>query len=463
MPYPMPENEAARLSFLHDLGLGHAQPLDAQPVEEIQALCEVAAGIAGTEIALVSLIGEDEQAFIANTGLDGWRGTPRDEAICAHTIMQSGHMTIEDASKDARFADFGLVTGTPAIRFYSGYTLEPAAEMRIGALCVADRRAMTLSAETKAQLERIGRAIATLLLVNRDKLHLTRALAQAVRQADEIAELAASARHADERRLEAERARGERERETSRLKLELEAKEEKMSLHRKFVSMVSHEFRTPLSIIDGHARSVGRKAEEITPPDLRGRMLSIRTGVQRLLQIIESVLSSSRLAAGVIQPQPEYHNLQRLVQEVCADLASFQESHRIEVDASACPVSFYGDPALLRQALSNLLANAIKYSPDASRVEVSSRITASGFAISVRDYGLGIPEDEIPGITTAFFRASTSAGIAGTGIGLNLVKSFMEMHGGQLEVSSVVGKGSIFTLHFANRSVCQLEIAGDGI
>ena len=96
--------------------------------------------------------------------------------------------------------------------------------------------------------------------------------------------------------------------------------------------------------------------------------------------------------------------------------------------------------------MTNLLSNAVKYSPRADRVEVSTARESGGLWLRVRDFGLGIPESELPKIASQFFRASTSSGIAGTGIGLNLVKAFVEMHGGRLDVASKVGEGSTFSI-----------------
>jgi len=100
----------------------------------------------------------------------------------------------------------------------------------------------------------------------------------------------------------------------------------------------------------------------------------------------------------------------------------------------------------VEQMLANLLSNAVKYAPDAPNIEVKARKEGNHMVISVRDHGIGIDEDELHRIGERFFRAKTSTGIAGTGIGINLVKTLVEIHGGTVNVESKKGEGSIFTI-----------------
>lgn len=269
----------------------------------------------------------------------------------------------------------------------------------------------------------------------------------------ELAEAAEVLRRSSLERIELERENAKSERrlleeqaEAEKLELSLRKEQEKMQLQRKFVAMVSHEFRTPLAIIDGQAQGILRRLDRIAPEALGSRMKKIRTAVERLVDLMESMLSSSRMEAGTIEFKPQAHDLQGLVAEICAHQKEVNASHDIVVDVEALPKQYHGDPNLLRQVFTNLLSNAVKYSPDAKRVDVTAVEDAHGLHIHVRDYGLGIPEDELPKLSSQFFRASTSAGISGTGIGLHLVKAFINMHGGSMTVSSVVDEGSTFTI-----------------
>jgi diguanylate cyclase (GGDEF)-like protein/PAS domain S-box-containing protein len=129
-----PDDESARLAALRKLGL-----LDTPPEPELDALVRAAAAICGTPISLVSLVDADRQWFKANLGLEGVEETPRELAFCAHALLDGNLLEVEDATRDARFADNALVTGAPDIRFYAGMPLALADGARIGTLCVIDR------------------------------------------------------------------------------------------------------------------------------------------------------------------------------------------------------------------------------------------------------------------------------------------------------------------------------------
>jgi signal transduction histidine kinase len=208
---------------------------------------------------------------------------------------------------------------------------------------------------------------------------------------------------------------------------------------------VSHEFRTPLTIIDGAAQRLVRRKDKVTPEDLVARTDKIRAAVQRMTGLIEGTLYASRLDAGEIRMERQLCDLKELVREVCARQAEISKFHDIRVDVDGLAEGIYADAALLDQVFTNLLSNAVKYAPDDPHIEVKGWTDGDFAAVSVRDHGVGIAADDLPRMFERFFRAATSAGITGTGIGLNLVKQLMEMHKGTIEVDSVAGQGSVFT------------------
>ncbi len=174
MTIPVPSNEDARLAELASLRIPFEDPL-----QELQALCEVAARIAGTPVALVSLVLEDEQRFAANIGLEGVTGTPRSVAFCAHAIMGDDLLVVTDANRDERFASNPLVTGEPGIRAYAGAPLNTDADLRVGTLCVIDFEPRPFTPEQIADLEKLGHAAAGILNAHRAKLDLAGELAKA--------------------------------------------------------------------------------------------------------------------------------------------------------------------------------------------------------------------------------------------------------------------------------------------
>lgn len=169
---------------------------------------------------------------------------------------------------------------------------------------------------------------------------------------------------------------------------------------------------------------------------------------------MESVLSSASLESGSVKFNPTSMDLRELVRKARENQQEISK-HKININIDALPEYYQGDPKLLHQVMANLLSNAVKYSSDAEVVEITGRSTDDGVEVAVRDYGLGIPQDELPRLCQRYFRARTSTGIQGTGIGLNLVKAFAEMHGGAIEVTSIEGKGSTFTVKL------PLELASD--
>jgi signal transduction histidine kinase len=226
------------------------------------------------------------------------------------------------------------------------------------------------------------------------------------------------------------------------------AKEKSASAtQRAFVSMVSHEFRTPLTIIDGEAYRLIRLKDQIAPEDLERRAKSIRFSVTRMINLIEGVLYSSRAQENKIVLNVEQVNLRSLIRGVCHQQSRVSGEHFIEYTVADLPLMIRADRNLLTYVFDNLLSNAVKYSPVGTTVKVIGH-TADGFAvISVRDRGIGIPADDLPKLFEPYFRAGNASGFAGSGVGLYIVQTFIRLHGGRVTVDSVLGRGSVFTVY----------------
>ena len=207
-----------------------------------------------------------------------------------------------------------------------------------------------------------------------------------------------------------------------RLAEALEQQLELGGLQRQFVSMVCHEFRTPLAIIDGNAQQVSRRHDTIKPDRLLGNVGKIRNAVIRLTNLIESVLDSARLEAGKLKFEPQTFNLGRLIEEACSNHRELNPDYKITAQIEGDVGEIQADMAHLRQVISNMVSNAVTYSPEGTQVWV--RVAALGaerVQIAVIDNGVGIPEEELGKLFDRFFRGSTSTGIVGTGIGLHPV------------------------------------------
>ena len=214
-----------------------------------------------------------------------------------------------------------------------------------------------------------------------------------------------------------------------------EAAEAALSLRDDFLSVAAHELRTPLTSLRGYAQVALRRLERDggIPPDRLAHALRAITGqVDKLSRLITQILDISRLESGRLPLEREPTDLTALVEHAAAVARTWTDRHTITVDAPG-PVEVSVDPLRLEQVLSNLLDNAVKYSPDGGRLEVAVSRTPDGAAeIAVRDYGLGIPPERRGQIFQRFYQAHRSAHRSGMGLGLYISRQIVERHGGEI-------------------------------
>lgn len=237
-------------------------------------------------------------------------------------------------------------------------------------------------------------------------------------------------------------------RKAQELEIALAREKELNELQRQFVSMASHEFRTPLAIIDQAAQRLLRKADSnsLTTEDSQARITKIRNAVNRMTRLMESTLTAARMDEGKVTINIEPSNIRNILVDACARQQEISRSHVISCNVNGLPETIQADGGALDQMFSNLLSNAVKYSPDEPNVEVTGITDGEKIYVSVTDHGLGIDMDDLQNLFTRFFRAKSSLGIAGTGIGLHLIKLLAEQHDGSVRVESHKGKGSTFTI-----------------
>lgn len=229
------------------------------------------------------------------------------------------------------------------------------------------------------------------------------------------------------------------------LQAALERERETTNAYRNFVSMVSHQFRTPLAILDSSAQRILRRGKNLTQEELAMRVQKIRNAGNRLTHLVESVLNAAKLDAGRIELNLGICNLVDLVSEICERQRELTPDADIRFDMPESPVQVFCDSMLIEQVVVNLLTNAVKYSGDKPVVEIKIWMEGTRAYFSVRDWGIGIPADELPKIFDRFYRARTAYGIAGTGIGLNFAQKIMHLHGSEIQVESYEAAGSLFT------------------
>ena len=236
--------------------------------------------------------------------------------------------------------------------------------------------------------------------------------------------------------------------QASMLEEKLTAERHLTQMQRNFVSMASHEFRTPLTIIDGHAQRLIKVGYRLRTDEINARAGKVRAAVLRMTHLIDNLLNSSRLIEGgaALYFHPQEFDLRELLHEICQLHHEIAPGHELVETYGGAWLTMVGDPKLLSQVFNNLLSNAIKYSPGESPIRIGASIQSDRAVVTVEDDGLGIPAADIDRLFERYFRGSNVSGIVGTGVGLNLVKMVVDLHGGDIVVESTEGKGSRFTV-----------------
>jgi two-component system OmpR family sensor kinase len=229
------------------------------------------------------------------------------------------------------------------------------------------------------------------------------------------------------------------------------AEEQRLTLlQRNFVSMASHEFRTPLAIIDGHTQRLISTRDRLTADELAERARKIRSMVRRMTQLIDNLIGSARLLDARIELyyHPTQVDLKALVRDVCHLQRELTPDAQILAPAASPQLAVYGDASLLSQLFSNLLSNAVKYSPDGGLIQVTAVQEDAQITVEIEDHGIGIPETDRERVFERYYRGSNTSGIVGSGVGLSLVKMIVDLHKGGIALHSREGEGSRFTLCF---------------
>jgi signal transduction histidine kinase len=235
------------------------------------------------------------------------------------------------------------------------------------------------------------------------------------------------------------------------------AEEQRLTLlQRNFISMASHEFRTPLAIIDGHTQRLISRGERVTTEELAQRARKVKSMVRRMTQLIDNLIGSARLIDGPIElyHHPSRVDLRSLLRDSCELQRELTPDAQIlEFVDAAQQLMVYGDASLLSQVFCNLLSNAVKYSPEGARIEVAAAQQDARVVVSIKDHGIGIPTGECERVFERYYRGSNTSGIGGSGVGLSLVKSIVELHRGSISLESAECRGSCFTLQLPLASI----------
>lgn len=230
--------------------------------------------------------------------------------------------------------------------------------------------------------------------------------------------------------------------------------EETEGLKRQLVSALAHDIKNPLGIIMGYAETVtSRLREQANGEENLEALQRIQDNAQRIVKLVTGFLDASRVEAGKLEVVQHPVQLNLLIREVGQQQMGNlrQKNLSLSVDLDDNLPEIVGDEAQLDRVLWNLLGNAVKFTPVGGKITVTSRLESDHVCISVKDTGMGIPQDELPLLFSEFRRLKGTGKIDGTGLGLFIVKTIVEAHGGTVNVESKEGEGTTFSIRFPIR------------
>lgn len=393
----LPNNEDIRLKKLI-----HYDILDSESEAMFDDLTKLAASILEVPICLISLVDEHRQWFKSKQGLDADE-TPRDISFCQHAILSPELFEINNALNDPRFVDSPLVQQGPNIRFYAGAPLTDEEGDSIGTLCAIDSVPREITDNQREALTMISRTVMHLIKLRREKIEA-----------------------------------------------------EKLALVKdEFLSNMSHEIRTPLNAIIGF-NDLLRKTQ--LTKEQAEYLETIHLSSQNLKVIINDVLDVSKLENGKIVLEKNPISIQNLLQHVVKLQAPLAKEKGIKLLTSIdheIPEYVMGDETRLTQIFINLMGNAIKFTPEGCvEIRATTKVVENERAelvFEVKDTGIGIDADKLDSIFERFSQAesNTTRLFGGTGLGLSIVNMLVNLHEGEISVSSEKERGTTFTLNIS--------------
>ncbi len=248
------------------------------------------------------------------------------------------------------------------------------------------------------------------------------------------------------RTLILEEAIDELEKTKAELKTSLDKERELNELKSRFVSMASHEFRTPLATILSSVSLIGKYNEKGESEKLQKHIGKIKSSINDLTDILNDFLSVSKLEEGKVECMMEECNLEECISSFVKEVEGItKEGQTISYKHTGHHMAIV-DKKLLKNILFNLISNAIKFSPEGKEIEITSAQDKSSVKIAVKDKGIGISKEDQKHLFERFFRAQNAMNIQGTGLGLNIVLKYLDLMGGSINFTSAENKGTTFTI-----------------
>jgi PAS domain S-box-containing protein len=236
---------------------------------------------------------------------------------------------------------------------------------------------------------------------------------------------------------------------TEDLMMALAREKEISELRNSLFTITSHEFKTPLTVIQSHVDVLRLKASKAgdVAQQFKKSLEVIESEVEKLTGFIQDLLTLRRQQLGENPFHPEPLQLKRVIEDVLrTDIRGKFPKMDIAVESLDQVAEVVADLPMMRYTFANLLSNACKYSGSSNRVEVSLRSDGQQVTVDVRDFGIGIAAKDQARLFQAFFRGSNTENISGTGVGLSIIKEFVDLHQGKILVNSKLGQGTVFSV-----------------
>lgn len=396
----IPLNEESRLKALKEYSI-----LDTLPQKEYDDITQLASQICGTSISTISLIDEKRQWFKSKVGLSV-DSTPKDVSFCGHAIVDPDNIfTVKDSRLDSRFSDNPLVVGEPHVIFYTGVPLVSPEGFALGTLCVIDDKPKELNDQQLKTLKALSNQVVSLFELRKSKMML------------------------------------------ERLTNDLESRNSALE---KFARVAAHDIKSPLNNISSLTEILLHQYSNDLDDDAQMMMRMLDTSSQTLRELVDGILEHSK-SDHILTETRTIFNLGKLVDQ-CIELLNNRQEYQITRDFGEVLIAV--NKVGLQQILLNLIGNSIKYN-DKPKVVISINFAEDEeyYKFQVQDNGLGIEEKNLSKIFDIFEVVNNQDrfGKKGTGIGLSTVKKLVEGLGGQMNVSSKVGEGTVFSFTIAKQ------------
>jgi len=256
----------------------------------------------------------------------------------------------------------------------------------------------------------------------------------------------------EDRTLMLREAIAELEKTKEEINAALEKEKELNDLKSRFVSMASHEFRTPLSTILSSVSLISKYNTPETEDKKQKHISRVKSSVSHLTDLLNDFLSLGKLEEGVITSSPAFFDIVKSTNEILTELQHVAKENQKADYQHIGKTEVYLDQKLYRNILINLISNAIKFSNDDGLIEIRTTVNKNDVIISIKDNGIGISKEDQQHLFERFFRAQNATNIQGTGLGLNIVAKYVELMNGVITFESELNKGTTFTIKFPLKS-----------